>query len=73
MVVHYFEQPIPVTTELGRGYILYVKAGAIFDNDEFCVVLENGDIRHFLSPQLKVERNDTYGINNKKNDKEILP
>jgi|HubBroStandDraft_4_1064222.scaffolds.fasta_scaffold269993_2 hypothetical protein len=63
MIIHCFDQPIPVITELGKGYILYVKSGSMFENDEFAIVLENGYIRHFLITQFKIEANPTYKIN----------
>lgn len=64
MIIHCFDQPIPVTTDLGSGYILYVKWNGIYSNDEFCVVLsETGELRHFTTTQLRVEKNFTYGIN----------
>jgi hypothetical protein len=31
--------PIPVTTECGDGYILYIKSNGFLENDEFAVVL----------------------------------
>jgi hypothetical protein len=58
-----FDQPIPVITEKGRGYLLYVKSNSSFENDEFAIVLENGDLRHFLTTQFKIETNFTYNIN----------
>lgn len=63
MTIYAFDQPIPVNTDLGSGYILYVKSNGMYQNDEFCVVLENGDLRHFITTQLKIQRNETYNIN----------
>ena len=64
VTIHSFEQPIPVITTLGNGYILYVKSSGIFENDEFCIVLkETGELRHFITTQIKIEPNYTYGIN----------
>ena len=63
MTIHEFEQPIPVITEKGRGYLLYVKSNGCFENDEFSVILENGDLRNFLTTQFKIETNFTYNIN----------
>lgn len=34
--------PIPVTTECGDGYILYIKSNGFLENDEFSVVLLYG-------------------------------
>lgn len=66
MIIHCFDQPIPVTTDLGDGYMLYVKSNGMFENDEFtCVLNDTGEIKHFLSSQIKVWSNSTYGINKK--------
>ena len=55
--------PIPVTTPLGDGYILYITEGGVLENDEITVVLSNGgEIRHFTSDQVRVWKNSTYGI-----------
>jgi hypothetical protein len=55
--------PIPVTTPLGDGYILYINPGGMYENDEITVVLlEGGHIRHFESDQVKIWVNSTYGI-----------
>jgi hypothetical protein len=55
--------PIPVTTPLGDGYILYITERGIFENDEITVVLlKGGDIKHFTSDQVKVWKNSTYEI-----------
>lgn len=55
--------PIPVTTPLGDGYILYITEGGMLENDEITVVLnEGGQIRHFTSDQVRVWKNSTYGI-----------
>lgn len=63
MMIHCFDQAIPVITLKGRGYILYVKVNGLYENDEFAIVLENGDLRHFLTDQFKIETNHTYNIN----------
>jgi len=55
--------PIPVTTPLGDGYILYITAGGMLENDEITVVLLNGGhIKHFTSDQVRVWKNSTYEI-----------
>ena len=55
--------PIPVTTPLGDGHILYINPGGMYENDEITVVLlDGGHIRHFESDQVKVWVNSTYGI-----------
>lgn len=63
--------PIPVTTECGDGYILYIKSNGFLENDEFAVVLlDGGNVKHFASDQVKVWNNATYGIKKKINEKE---
>lgn len=56
-------RPIPVTTPLGDGYILYITPGGMLENDEITVVLLNGgQIKHFTSDQVRVWKNSTYEI-----------
>jgi len=55
--------PIPVTTPLGDGYILYITPSGMLENDEITVVLsKGGEIKHFTSDQVRVWKNSTYGI-----------
>lgn len=62
--------PIPVTTPLGDGYILYIRSNNFLENDEATIVLlDGGDIRHFDITQVKVWHNETYGIKKKKEDR----
>jgi hypothetical protein len=50
-----FKKPIPVITPLGGGYAIYVSD------------LENGgDILHFRSDQIKIYKNATFDITEKK-------
>lgn len=64
-MIHEFNYPIPVKTELGYGYLLYVRDGGTFCNDVFAVVIENdGIIRHMTTDQFCVIQNDTFGIKN---------
>lgn len=64
-MIHEFRNTIPVKTELGYGYLLYVRDGGTFCNDIFAVVLEkDGVIRHMLTDQFSIIRNDTFDINN---------
>jgi hypothetical protein len=65
-MIHEFNNPIPVITDLGNGYIIYVTSGGTFENDIFTVVLEDGGIiRHFRSDQVKVHQNLTFDIKKK--------
>lgn len=62
-MIHEFRNPVPVKTSLGYGYLLYVQSGGMFCNDIFAVVLEkDGVIRHMLTDQFSVIRNDTFDI-----------
>lgn len=56
--------PIPVVTPKGSGYIVYVKCNAMWENDEVCVVMDDGgQWLHFNTGQIKSWKNATYGIN----------
>ena len=60
---HEFKNPIPVETEIGYGYLLYVRDGGTYCNDVFAVVIEkDGVIRHMLTHQFSIIRNDTFDI-----------
>jgi hypothetical protein len=64
-VIHEFNNPIPVVTPLGGGYAIYVRDGGTFENDIWCIVLENSEIKHFRCDQIKIWRNPTFDINDK--------
>ena len=69
-MIYEFKNPIPVNTELGEGWIMYVRDGGTWSNDIFAVVLEkDGALRHFRSDQLFVFKNNTFGIENPKKPK----
>jgi hypothetical protein len=51
-----------VKTPLGDGVLLYVRSLA-HDNDEWTVMLDNGDIKHFNTSQIKAYKNHTLEIN----------
>lgn len=58
-----FKNPIPVVTECGGGYAIYVRWGGTFENDIWAVAMEDGgDVRHFRSDQIKIYRNATFDI-----------
>lgn len=70
-MIYEFRNPIPVTTPLGDGLLMYVRDGGTFCNDIFAVVLErDGVIRHMRTDQFSVLRNDTFDIKNQ-NDNSI--
>jgi len=62
--MHEFANPIPVVVEDGKdGYALYVRDGGSFENDVWCVVLcKGGHVRHYLSNQIRIYKNETFGI-----------
>ena len=62
MFIHEFQNPIPVLTQLGPGYMLYVRDGGTWENDIFAIVHEDGSIRHFRSDQIKIWKNLTFGL-----------
>ncbi len=56
---------IPVKTEHGEGYVLYINDGGGFENDLFTIVLcETGKIKHYNSQQVTIIQNLTYDIQN---------
>ena len=59
-----FKNPIPVVVEGNKdGYAIYVTNGGTFENDIWCVVLcDGGEVRHYLSNQIKIHTNSTFGI-----------
>jgi hypothetical protein len=64
-MIHEFRNPIPVNTDIGYGWLMYVRDGGTFSNDIFAVVFEkDGVIRHMRTDQFKVLRNDTFDITN---------
>lgn len=62
-MIHEFRNPLPVVTPLGDGYAIYVRDGGTWENDIFAVVLNNGGkLLHFRSDQIRVWKNETFGI-----------
>ena len=58
-----FAHPIPVVTQFGEGYVLYVRNAGTFENDIWTVVLcDGGKIMHFRTDQLKMHVSGTLGI-----------
>jgi len=59
--------PIPVVTPLGDAYLVYVESSNLFENDVWtCCLCDGGDVKHFTTEQIKVYKNLTFGINEKK-------
>jgi hypothetical protein len=67
-----FRNPIPVVVEGNKdGYAIYVTNGGQYENDIWCVVLcKGGDVRHYRSDQIKVYKNATFDITEKKDEKD---
>lgn len=64
-MIYEFNNPIPVITEHGKGYIWYVRDNGSFENDVFAIILCNGGlIKHYTSKQFVVEKNGTFEIEN---------
>lgn len=59
-----FRNPIPVVVENNKdGYAIYVTNGGSFENDIWCVALcDGGEVRHYLSHQIKIHANATLDI-----------
>ena len=65
-MIHEFRNPIAVKTDIGYGWLMYVRDGGTWSNDVFAVVLErDGVIRHFRSNQFAVLANPTFDIENR--------
>lgn len=62
---HEFKNPVPVVTPMGNGYAVYVRDGGTFENDIWCVVLEDSRIMHFRVDQINMWKNSTFDIRNK--------
>ena len=62
-MIHEFKNPIPVVTQMGGGYAIYVRDSGTFENDIWAVVMENGgNVMHFRSDQIKIHANSTFDI-----------
>ena len=69
MNLHEFHNPIPVVTPLTddqghplEGFALYVRDGGTFENDIWCVVLDDARILHFRTNELRYVGNATIGL-----------
>lgn len=61
-MIHEFRNPIPVITPLGEGMAIYVRDGGTFENDIWCIVLNDGTVRHMRIDQLRIYPNATFDI-----------
>lgn len=64
-MIHEFRNPVPVKTDIGYGWLMYVRDGGTWSNDIFAVVMEkDGVIRHMRTDQFAVLQNNTFDIQN---------
>lgn len=71
-MVHEFNNPVPVNTIHGKGYVWYVRDGGNWENDIFCIILCNGgEVKHYISTQFSIENNGTFNIYEKESSKEV--
>ena len=62
-MITFTPHPIKVVTPEGDAMIIFVKDSGVFENDEWCcVMLKDGSVKHFLSNQIKIFSNETFGI-----------
>ena len=55
--------PVIIKNDMSNGYVLYIKDGGMFENDEFCVVsCGGGEIKHYTTAQLLIYKNATFNI-----------
>lgn len=61
-MIAFFPFPYPVSTELGEGYAIYVSSSPMWENDVWCVQLDDGRILHFSTNQVRGVANATFGV-----------
>jgi hypothetical protein len=53
-MIHEFRNPVPVKTDIGYGWLMYVRDGGTWSNDIFAVVMEkDGVIRHIAEQHFR--------------------
>lgn len=63
--------PIPCVTELGDAYLIYVQSSEMYENDIWtCCLCETGEIKHFNTSQIRIYKNQTFNINERKTNQE---
>jgi hypothetical protein len=68
-MIHEFNLPVEVETDLGIGIVWYVKYNGVHMNDEYTVILKTGEVRHFTTTQIRITKNYTYNINTETNER----
>lgn len=72
-MITFCENPIPVITPEGDGYVVYIESSGMMENDTVTVALCNGgQWRHFNSGQIRSHHNATFGINKPQSISEIF-
>ena len=62
-MITFSPSPIPVVTELGEGYLLYVESSKQWENDIWTIVMcDSGAVKHFSTSQVKIHHNATFDI-----------
>jgi len=62
-MITFSPSPIPVVTELGEGYLLYVESSGQWENDIWTIVIrDSGAVKHFNTSQVKIHHNATFDI-----------
>ena len=68
-MITFTTHPIKFNTILGDCYLIYVESGGQHENDIWTGCLcETGEVKHFTTKQVTIERNQTFNINNTKKD-----
>jgi hypothetical protein len=66
-MIHEPKNPIPVSTPMGDGFVLYIKDNGMHENDVWTVVLkDSGKVIHLLTNQIRIYFNNTYEIKKEK-------
>lgn len=66
-VIHEIQQILWVTTPHGDGQVLFLMDYGVHENTIWVVALEEtGEIKHYNSNQIKICKNNTIEINDKK-------
>lgn len=70
-MVTFTPYPIEVVTDLGNAYLIYVESGYQHNNDIWtCVLCESGEVKHFQTKQVRLTKNHTFQIYERKENKE---
>ena len=51
------QNPVKCVTPLGDAFVWYIKTNGFLENDEVaCILLNGGEVRHFTTNQIKIDR-----------------